>query len=112
MGRQEISLRPDARDAIEILGQRIRVARHARGWTAADFGARLGVSARTVTQMEKGAPTTSIGHVFNAASLLGITLFGASPAELARMSTDGRALVALLPSRTHPVRLDDSGDDF
>jgi hypothetical protein len=61
--------------------------------------------------IERGAPTVGIGIVFEAATILGINLFGASRDELRSMVERGRDRLALLPARVRdpegPVR-----DDF
>jgi transcriptional regulator with XRE-family HTH domain len=60
------------------VGDRIRAARHARGWSLRDLAARLGVSHQTVGHAEKGRHTPSHEWVIRCASALGV-----SPAQLA-----------------------------
>jgi transcriptional regulator with XRE-family HTH domain len=99
-----------AEQVLHILGDRIRIGRHAKGWTAANLGARLGVTARTVSAIESGSPGVAIGTVLNAAALTGVDLISPNAEELARIRRRGEDLVALLPARTrsHPeVRPDD-----
>lgn len=36
-------------------GEFFKLARHKKNWTAADLGARVGTSARTITAIEKGS---------------------------------------------------------
>lgn len=102
---------PQAVDAAAVLGSQIAEARRARGWTAGELAERIGASVRTVHNLEHGSPTVAMGIAFEAATLLGIDLFGAEGAELARLARQGRERVALLPRRVRrrraPVR-----DDF
>lgn len=102
MGRQQISTMPVAADALALAGANVRIARTNRGWTAAELAARTGVSARTISQIEHGSPTVSAGNLFNVMATLRIPLFTPSRDELARMTTDARRIVALLPSRVVP----------
>jgi transcriptional regulator with XRE-family HTH domain len=100
------------RDALEVLGHQIRLGRYARGWTLAELAARLGVNPRTASAVEAGAPTVSIGTVFNAAVLVGVNLFGLTGAELARARRAGEETLALLPEKVRKPPVRDSIDDF
>ena len=103
MGRQRISMSPAARDAARVLGQQVRFARHERRWTIAELAARSGVSAGTVTSVEAGAPTVSVGNALNVAVASGVPLFSITPEELARMRRSGQERISLLPGRVdHP----------
>lgn len=111
MARKKIDMRPDAADALKVLGQQIRLARHDRGWTATELAEQLSVSPRTVASIESGSPGSSIGTVFNAASLLGVHLFGIEDRfELAQLRRRGEERIALIPSRVR--RPEDDSDDF
>lgn len=101
-----------AADAVAVLGDQIRLARHTRNWTAAELADRIGVSKRTVAAIETGRPGVAIGTVFNAAVAVGIDLFGADQAELARLRREGRERLALIPSRVYHPRRGDNPDDF
>ncbi len=109
-----VSPRRGAADAAAVLGQQIQAVRHARKWTAAELGARIGVDRRTVAAIEAGAPAVSIGNVFNAADVLGVPLFGAADRlELGRLRREGRDRLALMPTRVDaPRRKSEPGDDF
>ena len=102
---------PQTLDAAQVLGGHIAQARRARGWTAAELAERVGVSPRTITSLENGTPTVAMGIAFDAATMLGISLFGVEGSELAALARRTRDTVALLPSRVYqtsePVR-----DDF
>lgn len=99
MGRQAFRMRPEARDAATILGVAIRTARKDAGWTMARLADAIGASERTVSQIESGAQTVSLGHAFNAAAVLGVPLFGTDDAGLRREASQARQFAALLPAR-------------
>ena len=105
---------PVAADAARLLGTQIRLARHAKRWTAAELAERAGVSARTVLGAEAGSESVSLGNVLNLAALAGVELFGTSdPAELARARLRGEEKLAFLPSKVYRSQADNDGDyDF
>lgn len=112
MARIRVSPRRGAADAIAILGQQIKAARHARKWTAADLAARISVDRRTVAAIEAGSPAVSIGNVLNAADILGVPLFGAeNRLELGRLRREGRDRMALLPTRVDAPRSNRGPED-
>lgn len=112
MGRVRVSPRRGAADAVAVLGQQIKAARVARGWTATELAERIGVDRRTVAALEAGDPAVSIGNVFNAADILGVPLFGAEDrADLARLRREGRDRLALLPTRVSKPRTRAEPDD-
>ena len=104
MAKREVAPTRAAGDALAVLAAQVRLARHHRNWTAADLGARIGVSARTITSIEKGSPGVAIGTVLSAAAVAGVPLFGASGEELARLRRRGEERVALIPSREYQPR--------
>lgn len=115
MARKTISPLPATSDALGVLGNQVRIARHNRGWTVAELAARVGVSPPTVLAIESGAPGTAIGTVFNVALLVGVPLFGIEDrTELARMRRRGEEYIALIPSRvpTASARTKDDVDDL
>lgn len=106
MPRKIVAMRPDAADALAVLGQQIRSARIARGWTVVDTAGRLGVSAPTYAAIERGVGGTSIGTVFNAASVLGVRLFASEdPVEIARLRRSGERDMGLVTRRVRPKRI-------
>lgn len=113
MTKRAVVALPASRDALAVLGNQIRLARHAREWTAADLADRIGVSPRTLLAVEAGAPGTAIGTVFNAATVVGLPLFGVEDrAELARMRRRGEERLALIPSRVYSPGLGEPDADF
>lgn len=109
MAKQQISMRPMTRDAVEILGSQIREARVRRGWTQAQTADRLRISVGTYAAIERGAGSTSIAHVFNAAELLGIPLFAAAADDVSRLRSTRAHIDALIPKRvvSKEVEIDD-----
>lgn len=99
MGRQAFTPRPDAADAITVLSSAIRTARLERGWTQVQLAAAIGVHQRTVSSIEHGSHTASIGHVFSAAAVLGLPLFGGDADSWARQARAARLMDPLLPRR-------------
>ena len=86
--------------ATQILGNLIAQHRRERGWTASQLSEAIGVSPRTVSHIERGFPSVAIGAFFEAASVLGVRLFNADTAEMARLQREGLDRLALLPERT------------
>jgi transcriptional regulator with XRE-family HTH domain len=98
--------------AVTALGALIAAGRRERGWTAAELGQRLGVTAPTVARIEKGSPSVAVGTVFEAALLVGVPLFDVPSQDLGRVARDAEKRLAVLPSR---VRVSPAGtvdDDF
>jgi transcriptional regulator with XRE-family HTH domain len=102
---------PATQHALNVLGSQIAVARRELDWTAAELAERLGVNAQLVGRIEKGAPGTAIGTVFEAAVLTGVQLYGVDPADLEDLADRQRARLALLPARTRSKPVEVS-DDF
>ena len=101
--------RASTRAAAQALGSMIAGARRARGWPAAEFAGRLGVSVPTLRRIERGEPTVAIGLVFEAAVLGGVELFSTPAEELSRVARQARLETAVLPARARkrPVVIDD-----
>jgi transcriptional regulator with XRE-family HTH domain len=90
---------PQTLHAGRILGLQVAQERRRRRWTAAGLAERAGISLDTLRKVERGDPTVAMGIAFEVATLLGIRLFGADPAELAALVATGRDRLALLPAR-------------
>lgn len=111
MPKRTATYAPQTNDAAQVLGAQIAQTRRARGWTAEELGERVGVSARTISKLEHGSPTVTLGTAFEAATLLGIPLFGVEGPELSVLAKRGRDTLALLPSRVYRSR-EPADDDF
>ena len=114
MGRREVGLTRTAENAVAVLGQQIRMARVARGMTAERLAGAAGISPTTLSAIERGKGASSIGNVFNVASIVGVPLFGVDdPSELIALRRRGEERLALLPTRVHqPRKSNDDGLDF
>jgi transcriptional regulator with XRE-family HTH domain len=53
------------------LGERLKQARLIRNESQELFASRLGITRQSYARMEKGDPTTSVGHWVNASQILG-----------------------------------------
>ena len=112
MARLTRTYTPQTLDAARVLGNQIALARRERGWTAAELAERVGVNVRTLANVEQGRPTVALGVAFEAATLLGIRLFGAEGPELAALARRGKDTLALLPSRVYHSRNPVADNDF
>ena len=81
---------------MQILGESVRAGRLRRGWSVATLAERVGVSAPTITKIERGNPSVAIGTVFEAARLVGVELYVGNE-DLAGQVV--RNELALLPQR-------------
>lgn len=59
-------------DALEALGERISIARRARGMTQPDLAEKSGIGLSTLLAIEKGKPTVQIGFVLTTLWALGL----------------------------------------
>ena len=57
----------------EQMGERVRWVREAKGWTATELAAVIGVSEATVRRMEKGERGPSVPLIYTLSYRLGIT---------------------------------------
>ncbi|ABC22048.1 helix-turn-helix transcriptional regulator [Rhodospirillum rubrum] len=89
------------REALVLMGGKIRLARKQRKMSEADLAARIGIARSTLQLIEKGSPKAEIGLVFEAAHLVGIPLFVAEPSTLAAQIARIEDQLALLP---HSIR--------
>jgi transcriptional regulator with XRE-family HTH domain len=110
MGRRTIAPDPQTRDALRLFGAQIRQVRTTRKLTVAQFAARCGVSPRTMTLIEQGAPQVSIGHAFHAAVVADVPLFGEDADGRARLTALALGQIALLPRKTS-LRTGEAADD-
>lgn len=113
MTRRQIPPSRASRDALGVLGAQIRTARIERRWSQAELAARIGVDARTVSAIERGASTVAIGTVFNTAFVVGVNLFGLEGNDLALARRRGQETLALLPKRIRETSKQEATDgDF
>ncbi|HEY3766269.1 MAG TPA: helix-turn-helix transcriptional regulator [Gaiellales bacterium] len=96
------------REALQLLGTRVAVARRERRMTATELAQRAGVSPVTIRKVERGDPTVGLGVAFEVAALVGVPLFDES-AERRSLDLDRAGdRLAVLPKRVRPREVDDA----
>jgi transcriptional regulator with XRE-family HTH domain len=101
---------PYTLDALQLLGEQIRLGRRERRWTQAELAERAGVSARTLNRVEHGDPRVALGIAFELATLTGVFLFQPDRERLSMDLDRTRGRSAVLPRRVR--RTDEVDDDF
>ena len=90
-------------EATRLLGQFIKLARKKRRMSESELAERANVSRTTVQKIEKGDPSINIGLAFEAASVVGVPLFGAeNPKSLKaqnQLTSEKLALLSQKPGR-------------
>lgn len=84
-------------DAVSLLGSLVRAARKQRRLTTQEVADRAGVSRGLVQRIEKGDMKCQIGAVFEVAAIVGVRLFDADEAALARHIRQAQDTLTLLP---------------
>ena len=98
---------PLTRQAARLLGSRVRLARRQRRWTVVDLAERVGVSPVTIRKVERGDLTVALGTAFEAAALVGVTLFDDDPARRVLEAEQVAARLAVLPAAVRRATVDD-----
>jgi len=99
MAKQKRTYSKYAQAAVFLLGRQIKLGRKKRKWSEANLAERAGVSRATLQRIEAGEMSSSIGLVFEVASLVGIPLFEQDFERLADNTALTVAKIALLPKR-------------
>lgn len=102
---------PYAKDAAQLLGEQIRAARRARGWSQQELADRAGITAPTLRKVENGNLGVALGTAFEVAALTGVPLFYEDRDRLSMDLDRTQARSALLPQRV-PARRGQVDDDF
>lgn len=97
--------------AAELLGAEIKQARIGRRWTARELAERAGITPATLSKVERGDPTVTLGTAFDVANLVGVPLFYEDKSRLAEAAARSRERAALIPQRVRSRR-EDADDDF
>jgi transcriptional regulator with XRE-family HTH domain len=97
--------------AVELLGTLVQLERKARGMTAQDMAARLGIDRSTLQRLEQGDPKVELGLAFEACAVLGIPLFEEDAQGITMRLDEAGKRLALLPRRVRSKQLSIS-DDF
>jgi transcriptional regulator with XRE-family HTH domain len=71
---QPFPVEPSLREPAE-LGRAVRAARTESGLTIEQAARALGIAKQTLSDLEQGAPTVSLGTALHAATQLGVALF-------------------------------------
>ena len=69
--------------------------------TEHDLAARLGIARSTLQRVEKGDPKVEIGIMFEAAALVGVTLFEADDNNIKALSSRMDDRLAVLPKHVY-----------
>lgn len=86
-----------AKAAAVLLGQLIRKARIDKKMTAAEVAERAGLSRGLLRRIENGGLGCTLGSVFEAASVVGVSLFNADETSLSGAVASNTAVMTLLP---------------
>ena len=100
-----------ARAALAHFALLLRVRRKEKRLTINELADRLGASIPTVRKMLEGAPTVAIGTYFEAAHILGVSLFDPDSDRFAVTASKTAEIESLLPKRV-VKRAEDVNDDF
>jgi transcriptional regulator with XRE-family HTH domain len=98
--------------AARLLGRQIKLGRKQRHWTEHELAERAGIARATLRKIEKGDPATTIGLVFEVATLVGVKLFDADMDDLGKHRAETDARLSLLPKHTHALKRGIVDDDF
>ena len=99
------------KEALEVLGKLVRARRLERAMTAEELSERVGITRKTLRNIENGEAGTEIGTVFEVAALVGVRLFGMDDRELSMHKARLDEKLALLPKMVRPSH-QDVKDDF
>lgn len=106
MARKRISPSRQVSDALQVLGNQVRIARTERQIPMSVLAHRVGLDPRVVSAVERGDPSVSIGNAFAVACAAGVPLFGGeTPEQLTQIKRHSSMVVALLPSRVRKPSL-------
>lgn len=101
------------KEALKLLGKEIELKRKSKKITAGELAERCGITRVTLRKIERGEPTTEIGSVFEAASIVGVKLFESENArELQKAFSQVSDKVALLPQSVRRKASKESDDAF
>jgi DNA-binding XRE family transcriptional regulator len=96
---------PRTLEALNLLGRQIQAARRERRWTLEGLAQRIGITVPTMRKIELGDPTVALGVAFEAASVLGLPIFGSDPERRVLESQRLDDRLAVLPARVRqPVK--------
>lgn len=93
---------------LSAIAMEIKLGRKRKGWTQKELASRAGCSRLTIIAIENGKATVSIGHVLEAAHMVGLNVFGSDDKALTRLR-HALEMNAIFPSRmaTQTQKIDD-----
>lgn len=100
-----------SREAVAVLGQRIRIGRLERKLSVQDLADRTGISRDMMRRIEAGDPRCAIGAVFEAAAVVGVALLEEDRTALAARRAQQAEKLRLLPKSVRKSRMEPR-DDF
>lgn len=106
MSKAAVTMHPVAGEALHLLANMIRIARTERRMSRSELAKRARCSPATIAAVESGSPGCAIGTVFACCAILEIPLFTPSEADLRHLRRSSDHVVALLPQRAVPRKVD------
>ena len=91
-------------EALELLGQMIRVGRIDHKMTAQEMANRAGISRPLLRRIEGADPSCAVGSVFEVAVIAGVPLWGGKPDRLESQRSALSEKLSLLPQRARKPR--------
>ena len=111
MSKKTIRVGTVANSAITHFSTLLRIKRKEKKISVDELSVRLGISYPTTKRMLEGAATVAIGTYFEAAYVLGVTLFDPDEGRFAITASKSKQLESLLPKRIHKKKVE-LDDDF
>jgi transcriptional regulator with XRE-family HTH domain len=100
-----------SREAVYLLGRLIRSARKQHKLTLQEVADRAGISRGLLQRIEKGESESTIGVVFEVATIVGVNLFEADQSTLTKHIHQTEEKLALLPKAVRKKKRE-VDDDF
>lgn len=100
------------REAVITLGQLIRINRIERKLSVIELAERVGISRDMLRRIENGDPRCEIGAVFEAATVVGVSLFEEDRGRLSTRMADQAEKLSLLPKKIRKPKTTAVRDDF
>ena len=112
MKKRHVTLSPKAALSLRLFAGLIEEGRLRKGWTRDELAERVGVGVVTIREVAKGSPRVAIGTYFEAAALVGVSLFTDELDTLKREDATQRERLTLLPKRVPRQPQEPLDDNF
>lgn len=112
MKTRHVALGHKASLSLRLFAGLIEEGRLRKGWTRDELAERVGVGVVTIRQVAKGSPRVAIGTYFEAAALVGVSLFTDDLDTLKREHATQREWLTLFPKRVRRQPQEPIEDDF